>query len=177
MFCAAHYITTLPYCIFKIRFSNSFGRFFNTINRVFLINDIVNPSPHRKNFFFVKSKGDNRTIFKALLSEVIFIESKHHDIIIHLSSRKITTPIGFTGICRILENVDDFLQIHRSFIICANEIVCIDGCCVTLTTGDKVPIGKLFRKNFNRYITDRLLSSSIKEVMNTAVTRPRNRNV
>ena len=78
-------------------------------------NDLIN---HKSNFIFVRS---DRKMIKINFSEVSYIESFGDYLKIHLHGKTIVTRETITSIEAKLPK-NDFLRIHRSFIVSINKI-------------------------------------------------------
>ena len=78
-------------------------------------NDLIN---HKSNFIFVRS---DRKMIKINFSEVSFIESFGDYLKIHLHGKTIVTRETSTSIEAKLPT-NDFIRIHRSFIVSINKI-------------------------------------------------------
>ncbi|NQU86737.1 MAG: LytTR family transcriptional regulator [Mariniphaga sp.] len=64
---------------------------------------------------------EKNIIHKILLPEVLFIESMGDYFTIHTSERKITTRCTISSVEKVLPD-DEFLRIHRSFIVSLKKI-------------------------------------------------------
>jgi DNA-binding LytR/AlgR family response regulator len=111
----------------------SFERFLKAINKLNAssfenIKSVIN-KPEPDAFIYVKADKKN---VKVLLKEILFIESIKDYIKIHVSDKTIITQLQISAIEQRLP--DNFLRIHRSFIISRNKI--------TAYTEHDVEIGK-----------------------------------
>jgi two-component system LytT family response regulator len=129
----------------------SFERFLKAINKLdtpalAIIKPSINDSENDA-FIYVKSEKKN---VKVLLKEILFIESLKDYIKIHTLDKTIITQIQISAIEQRLP--DNFLRIHRSFIIAKDKIT-------AYTEHDfeigkhQIPIGRSYKavvpKNFN----------------------------
>jgi predicted transcriptional regulator len=83
------------------------------------------------------------------LSEVIFIESMDHNLTYHFKSRKITER---KTIKEFLEKVtnENFIQVHKSFIVNKEYIVTIESNKISMTNGIIVPFSRTFKARFSK---------------------------
>jgi DNA-binding LytR/AlgR family response regulator len=105
------------------------------------------------NSFFIKT--GQQQITKVNLSDIIYIESLHEYVRIHLSNESFTIYHSLKGLLDLLPG-DQFIQIHRSYIINFSRITVIEGNTVKLD-GIELAIGKNFRDEF----LNRVKSASI----------------
>jgi DNA-binding LytR/AlgR family response regulator len=99
----------------------SFERFLKAINKLNVYTpDVVKPvinDPENDAFIYVKSEKKN---VKILFKEILFIESLKDYIKIHTLDKAIVTQVSISAIEQRLP--DNFLRIHRSFIIAKDKI-------------------------------------------------------
>ena len=99
----------------------SFERFIKAINKLDIQTDqIINPVNKDANadaFIYVKSEKKN---VRVLLKDILFIESIKDYIKIHTPDKTIITQISISSIEQRLP--ENFLRIHRSFIIAKDKI-------------------------------------------------------
>jgi DNA-binding LytR/AlgR family response regulator len=129
----------------------SFERFLKAINKLDIqtshdIKPVVN-EPESDSFIYVKSEKKN---VRVLLKDILFIESIKDYIKIHMREKIIITQIPISVIEQRLP--DNFLRIHRSFIIAKDKITAFTQ--HDLEIGKyQIPIGRNYKmivsKNFN----------------------------
>ncbi len=102
-------------------------------------------------YFFVKCDG---RIEKIIYDELIYVEAMSNYIILHTANGKL---IAYLTIKKILESLpaEQFLQVHKSFIVNANRINSIEGNMLYL--GDaRVTMGSSYSNDvLNRVLKDR----------------------
>ena len=98
-------------------------------------------------FIYVKSEKKN---LKILLSEILFIESLKDYIKIHTSSKTIITQVPISEIEQRLP--DNFLRIHRSFIIAKDKITAYTQHDVEIGK-HQIPIGRSYKALVSKYFT------------------------
>jgi hypothetical protein len=83
------------------------------------------------------------------LSEVIFIESLDHNLTYHFKNRKITER---QTIKEFLEKVtnENFIQVHKSFIVNKEFIVTIESNKISMANGIIVPFSRTFKARFSK---------------------------
>jgi DNA-binding LytR/AlgR family response regulator len=129
----------------------SFERFLKAINKLDTqtshdIKPVIN-EPESDSFIYVKSEKKN---VRVLLKDILFIESIKDYIKIHTIDKTIITQVSISAIEQRLP--DNFLRIHRSFIIAKDKITAFTQ--HDLEIGKyQIPIGRNYKmvvsKNFN----------------------------
>jgi hypothetical protein len=81
------------------------------------------------------------------LTEVVFIESMDHDLTYHFKNKKV---IERKTIKEFLEKVtnENFIQVHKSFIVNKEYIVTIESSKISMTNGIIVPFSRTFKARF-----------------------------
>ena len=99
----------------------SFDRFLKAINKLNIdTSEIIKPGiidTQNDSFIYVKSEKKN---VKILLKDILFIESLKDYIKIHTLDKTIMTQVPISAIEQRLP--DNFLRIHRSFIVAKDKI-------------------------------------------------------
>ena len=103
-------------------------------------NTVVVQNETATNFIFVKS---DKKIIKINLETISHIEAYGNYIKIY-TDKMILTPQTLSDF--LIKLSDDFLRIHKSFIINFNHLKLIDGNQIILQNEAKLPIGKSYRK-------------------------------
>lgn len=105
------------------------------------------------NSFFIKI-GPQKML-KIQVKDILYIESLHEYIRIHLANENHTIYHSLKGILEILP-AETFIQIHRSYIVNFNHIAVIEGNTITVG-GKELAIGK----NYRETLMERIKSRSI----------------
>lgn len=136
----------------------SFSRFLKAIDkvsdRVSLISNFrrLEPSAYHDNFVFI---NDNGIIIKILFADVDYIKGYSDYIIIKTKGKNYIIRENLKQVEEILEQAN-FIRIHKSFIIQLDKIEKIEGHSVYIA-GESIPIGQVFRKNFEKRINGKLI--------------------
>lgn len=138
----------------------SLGKFMITVNRMLPVRSAGNTQA-KNDFFFVKSKADDLKLIKVCYGDLIAIESRRNDVMIHTLTRNILTYMSLMEISKLLD-LPNFIQVHRSFIINQEQIDCVTGNQVKLLNGMELTVGETFRKDFNRFIAKKLIKAGKK---------------
>ncbi len=115
-----------------------------------MTSEVIKPViDHSENDVFIYVKSEKKNV-KILLKEILFIESLKDYIKIHLPDKIIITQVQISAIEQRLP--DNFLRIHRSFIIAKDKITAYTQ--HDLEIGKhQIPIGRSYKmivsKNFN----------------------------
>lgn len=113
-------------------------------------------------FFFVKNKDEHLKIVKINYAEVVAVESKQNYVLIHTLSKKVLTYMSLTEISKILNQLQNFVQFQRSFIIGKEHIDSIDGNTIRMVNGLQITVGEYYRKDFMTFLTDKLIKTGRK---------------
>lgn len=97
----------------------------------------------------VRHKGD---LIKILFKDILYIKASSVYVDIHTTQGIIIHRDTFVELMKVLSS--NFIQVHRSYIVNINHIESFNSSQVTLTTA-KIPIGRLFKSQFQQAITDR----------------------
>lgn len=125
-----------------------FDRFLKAVNKARDIYSLKTQSAesiiHNSDYFFVKT---DKKLEKVVFSELLFVEAMENYVIMHTHSGKVITMMTMkTMEDKLPEN--DFLRVHKSFIVNRNHIHSIEG--NELVVGQtKIPIS---RNNKNQVI-------------------------
>lgn len=102
---------------------------------------VINTTPSEEKFVFVKS---DKKIIKLNLEDIFYIEAYGNYIKI-FTDEMILTPQTLSDFIEKLS--DDFIRIHKSYVINFKGLKLIDGNQITLQNNTKLPIGKSYRKS------------------------------
>ncbi|HOP04242.1 MAG TPA: LytTR family DNA-binding domain-containing protein [Tenuifilaceae bacterium] len=140
----------------------AFTRFLKSVDKVY--NQFVHNSPatkfplpaqepQSKDFIFIKSGNRYEKIH---FSEILYIEGMKDYLRIHTPSKKVMTNTSFSCIEELLPE-NNFVRIHKSFIVAIDKIEVIDRAFVKIAEVS-IPIGETFRKSFRNLLQERGLS-------------------
>ena len=96
------------------------------------------------NSFFIKT-GPQK-IMKINLQDILYVESLHEYIRIHLKNESFTIYHSLKSLLEILPS-EQFIQIHRSFIVNFNRITVVEGNTVKVDSIE-LNVGKNYREDF-----------------------------
>jgi DNA-binding LytR/AlgR family response regulator len=130
----------------------SFERFLTAINKLENYTESIKPATDDlENDLFIYVKSDKKNV-KILLKEILFIESLKDYIKIHTRDKTIITQLQISAIEQRLP--DNFLRIHRSFIIAKDKITAFTQHHFEIVK-HHIPIGRSYKtivsKNFNLF--------------------------
>ena len=124
-----------------IRFSKAISKAMEKLNTK-QTPQILSATKEEKNTsFFVKSEYKK---IKIVVQEIKYIEAMEKYIRIHTNTEKTMTLMSMS---KVMDNLppDQFIRIHRSYIVNKNKIDMIEGNMVVID-GNKIPISKANRK-------------------------------
>ncbi|MGM0934057.1 MAG: LytR/AlgR family response regulator transcription factor [Bacteroidota bacterium] len=96
-----------------------------------------------KSDFYIKTE---RKVYRIIPEEIVYIEGLKDYIRIHMKSEKIIAHENMKDIIRKLPK-NEFLRIHRSYIIPTGKIKMLEGNSICLYEDLRLPIGETYRKN------------------------------
>lgn len=125
----------------------SYERFLRSVQKAATLIPVnkTYPKPAEPSFLFVK--GDRKNKFHKISPEdILYIEGLKNYICIHTEKEMIIT---YQGMSEILTRLDpeQFVRIHRSFIVSVSKIELVDGNSVTIKE-KIIPIGESYRTGF-----------------------------
>ena len=135
----------------------TFAKFALAINKLLNDNPRVRTEDNSKEFY-VKTTEERNRFVRIKFDEVIAIESVKNYIKIYTTTEEIMTYLTLKEIKERFDETDDFIQIHRSFIISKNYIEKVEGSLVKLPKNMLIPIGTFYKDAFYDY----LLKNTIK---------------
>jgi len=138
----------------------SFVKFSNTVNKLFL----STPAPVLPvyQFFFVKNKEEKNKLTKICYDKIIAVESFGNYVKIYTTEASIVTYLSFDEIKTTLICRPDFIQIHRTFIICTNFIETIDGDLIVLHNKIHINIGGSYKDKFIHFMNKTIIKTKRK---------------
>ena len=123
----------------------SFQRFIIATNK---IRDLIKPIKNvDTSSIFIK---DNKKHHQVKLNDILFTEAYGNYVKIYLEDKMIITHQTLSLIEELLPK-NDFIKVHKSFIIAKNKIVLIEGNLIHIQQ-HRIPVGKMYRKNINELL-------------------------
>ena len=146
----------------------SLGKFVITINKLFPEQETADSTllssndDENRDYFFVKAKLETTIMVKIRFDDVVFVESKEHNLNIFTFNGVFTTYMSLNDISKTLFMHSHFIQPHRSYIVNENHIESISGGSIKMINKKEITIGDYYRKNFNDFIRVRALKGTKK---------------
>lgn len=130
----------------------TFAKFALSINKLIKsdVNSAVNYEKPKD--FYVKTTEERNRFLKIKFEEVIAVESVKNYIKIYTTQEEIMTYLTLKEVKERLDESNDFIQIHRSFIISKNHIEKVEGSLVKLPKNMLIPIGTFYKDAFYDYL-------------------------
>jgi two-component system LytT family response regulator len=117
----------------------------------------LKPENKELNSFFVKTEVRGKLI-RILIDDILYIESKLNYIHIHINKENIKTYLTIHELMEKLPK-DQFIRIHRSFIINTHRITSIENGQVKLDKQVSIPLGRSYHDHFFQQINPDILSN------------------
>lgn len=111
----------------------------------------------QKDYFFIKTNGKG-SVVKVLYRDILFIESKLNYVNIRVTDKDFITYLTLKETMEQLP-ANDFVQVHRSFMVNLNRVKALEGYNILLDNGTSVILGESYRKTFMDAISPALLES------------------
>jgi DNA-binding LytR/AlgR family response regulator len=131
----------------------SFERFLKAVNKA-IEKKHHSPSPaeiqsqnSRQDFILLKA---DKKLYKVLLSDILYIEATGDYLKIFYSDKQLVVHETIVGILGKLPP-DEFIRVHKSFIISINRIHYIEGNQIRIGT-EFIPIGRSYKEEVERRI-------------------------
>lgn len=133
-----------------------FERFYKAVSKVQQqFATIASPVTATKdNFIFFKTDGKNK-FSKVFLEDILYVEGLKNYVSIYLKDERIITYSTLKSLVESLPE-NDFIQVHRSYIIAVRHIDKIDNDAVWINQKE-LPIGNTYRKFFFEKIANNQL--------------------
>ncbi|MCR8556167.1 LytTR family DNA-binding domain-containing protein [Mucilaginibacter sp. BJC16-A38] len=138
----------------------SLSKFASTIAKLF---PAQTETKNAGDFFFVKNKNDHLKIVKIRFDEVVAIESKQNYVLIHTLSKQILTYMSLTEISKTFEQLPNFVQYQRSFVLNKEHIESINGNTIQMVNGVQITVGEYYRKDFTAFLSEKLVKAKRSE--------------
>lgn len=136
----------------------TFAKFTSTITKLFPETVQMLVKQIDRDFFFVKNKNDH-SLRSIHYKDIVAVESKLNYVEIHTTKESIITHMPLIEISSYLHTEAGFLKFQRSFIIAQAFIEKIDGFVIFMHGGLKVSVGEHYKKDFNQFVTTKLIKS------------------
>jgi DNA-binding LytR/AlgR family response regulator len=132
----------------------SFERFLKAVNKVLQVNLPSIPDPllrenKEANSSFLYFRADRKMV-KVYFHDILFIEALKDYIKIVMPNRTVVTKYVLTTLAELLP-ADEFLRIHKSFIIAINRIESFNTDSIQISKHE-LPIGRLYKYDVNRVL-------------------------
>lgn len=119
-----------------------FSRFLQAVNKIStpaIVTNVALPEERKYQFFNV-----NKKMIKVFFDEILYIESQREYIKICTQAQAITTKLALNEIEELLQN-DNFLRVHRSFIVAKDKIEAFSATEIDIC-GRQIPIGRAYKE-------------------------------
>jgi len=134
----------------------SFERFLKAVNKILqsdlslqnMASQVKENIPEQPNSFLYFRV--DRKMVKVFFNEILFIEGLKDYIKIVTISKTIVTKYVLSSLDEVLPS-DEFLRIHKSYIIAINKIDSFNADCIEIAKHE-LPIGRLFKHDVNKVL-------------------------
>lgn len=127
----------------------TFNRFYQSVEKFIRWQETFQVTEKvEDDFLFVKA---DRKHYKIVINDILYIEGLRDYIRIHTNDEKIMALENMKDILEKLPS-NQFIRIHRSYIIPKNKIKVIDGNQIVMKSGVALPIGETYRKLVSEWL-------------------------
>jgi DNA-binding LytR/AlgR family response regulator len=150
---ASYEVNAVDYLVKPFSFERFAIAVFKAIDSIRLSANALNESASPDKTIYIKSEGMS---YPVLLSEIEYCEAMKNYTKVILSNGKILKPlVAFSKMEQdLLKESDDFLRVHRSFLISKKHITAVKNASV-IVGNNEVPVGKQFRDAYLQSIGKR----------------------
>lgn len=117
----------------------------------------ITPKSDRE-YIFIKNKHKNFSIVKLNLKDIMLAESVHDDIILYTTGGDYTTHLSLKKLEELLTGYDNFVRIHRAFVVSLAHITEVRKNKVAMSNGTEVCIGDFYRGRLFEHINANLIT-------------------
>ncbi|WP_159800510.1 LytTR family DNA-binding domain-containing protein [Flavobacterium sp. MK4S-17] len=129
----------------------SFERFYKAVSKLAPQN-VQEPQENKtQNYLFIKTDGKNK-FAKVFTSDILYIEALQNYICLHTAKGMVITHSSLKNIAGLLP-ANDFIQIHRSYIVALKHIDTTDNFSVFVNEKE-LPVGETYKEAFFKKIAD-----------------------
>jgi DNA-binding LytR/AlgR family response regulator len=107
--------------------------------------------PVPKSEIFIKTGVLNK-VTKVNPADVLYLEARDNYIIVHTDKDSIITYLTLKEALHTLNQLENLIQVQKSFVIARNKIEIVEGNVIIMDKGVQIPIGNTYRKSFFDYI-------------------------
>ena len=122
-----------------------FERFYQAVSKLNATIKAEVQNNSQPNFIFIKTDGKNKFV-KVFLSDILYVESLQNYVCIHTLNEQFITHSSLKNVIESLPQ-NDFVQIHKSYIIALKQIESTDSFSVFINSKE-LPIGATFKDAF-----------------------------
>jgi DNA-binding LytR/AlgR family response regulator len=128
-----------------------FVRFLKAVNKIMespvVQSELLTPVSHERKYLFFNV--DKKQV-KVFLDEILYIESLKDYVRLHLTNRLLVTKFQI-GAIKSLLNGDNFIRVHKSFIINKNAITSVSYNEVEISE-TKIPVGRVYKQEIEKLL-------------------------
>jgi DNA-binding LytR/AlgR family response regulator len=129
----------------------SFERFYKAVTKLAPQN-VQEPQENKtQDYLFIKTDGKNK-FAKVFTSDIFYIEALQNYICLHTAKGMVITHSSLKNIAGLLP-ANDFIQIHRSYIVALQHIDTTDNFSVFVNEKE-LPVGETYKEAFFKKIAD-----------------------
>lgn len=123
----------------------AFERFYQAVSKLNSITKSEVQNNSQPDFIFIKTDGKNK-FSKIFLTDILYVESLQNYVCIHTSNEQFITHSSLKNVVESLPQ-NDFIQIHKSYIIALKQIQSTDSFSVFISNKE-LPIGATYKEAF-----------------------------
>lgn len=117
----------------------------------------------KEDFLYIKNKEEDLKLIKVEFDDIVAIESLLNYVRIHTLKDKLVTHMSLKEAKEALRGKEEFVQLHRSFIISKKHISVINGNTLTMSSGALFTIGDSYREILNDFLSKKIFKPIVKK--------------
>lgn len=143
---ASYEVNAIDYLVKPFSFERFAVAVFKAIDSIRLVSGSSNEIPPPSKAIYIKSEGMS---YPVVLNDIQYCEAMKNHTKVILSNGKVLKPlVAFSKMEQeLLKESDDFLRVHRSFLISKKHITAVKNTSVVVGKSE-VPVGMQFREAF-----------------------------
>lgn len=142
----------------------SLAKFALTMNKVLkgqATSSLSNEMKTQKDFY-VKTIHERNRLVRIRFDDVIAVEGEKNYVKIYTTQGEIISYLTLKEIRERFDEIEDFIQVHRSFLVSKNYIDKVEGNLIKLPGNMTVPIGAFYKDYLYAYIADNTIKTARK---------------
>lgn len=114
--------------------------------------NLVISGDRKPDYFFIKDKDKGNQTTKIRFTDIIAVESQHNYVGFYTTKGQFTAYLRLSDVMTLLSRYNQFMRVHRCFIISKDYILHLDGLDLVMEGNLRLRIGASYSKSFLDFI-------------------------